>query len=752
MPHQIITTPKEITELQGVVTAILHKLTDGNRHSAIFSIVVDKTKYKVKASFGCINGIPAVGELWSIRGKHTSDLTYGSQFEASEGKRIAITEETDQSLVLAFIVYNSNFPGIGPSWAKKLDIAFKECLVKSLETANVSDLEHHPQLHMPHVMAELLLLGWKRCSAEIQIMTFLDDKAIPKDLSQKLMLYWGNNAVKTLSHDPYRLLPLMPVTSAKTTWRKIDKIAQEQFGVSEQDPRRAISAIEAYLYWVFDSGGHMCAPIPDVQGFLDQKGIQYDVHDVVNKHGQSLLLIHEKRNLVQNIGHFALEKIVSDKLNQLCHNHPSKRPLLLFNDSLRIRFEIYFKQKNELENFRLTKTQLNAIRLAMASRLSLITGGSGTGKTTTISAIVTQHESQDTNVWLLAPTGKAAKRLTEQTGHQAETIFSFVQKLYRRAHNSIIDNALVIIDDASMLDIPSAYSLLKWLPYTCRLCLVGDIKQLPPLGPGLVFHQLYKYKNLVSELSQTYRQKETSDLHIFCEAISQQELATAMSVLHPFSKDTRYQICYYEPKNLSHDHLCNLAANLWYEINKKSDTHIQLLTSTRDICDKLNAAIQKIKMSKNTSQRIIHNCIFVQGDLVIFEQNNSSIKISNGSTGIVKEVYEEYSVIDGRKCVVTINFNDEGYRHLTLEDCLWLKLAYCITAHKAQGSRYTHSIVVLDNPSLIDNSWLYTTSSLTLKSLLLIGNLDFIKKTISLPPKAYQRQIGYPVQIEGNFL
>lgn len=705
----------------------------------------------MKASTGSIGSIPSIGELWRIRGQHTSDLTYGSQFEASEGQRIGITEETSQSLVIEFIAYNSNFPGFGPSWVKKLDLAFKNCLVKTLGTVDAYYLEYHPQLRMPHVMAETLLAGWKRCSLEWQILSFLEAKFIPKELLKKLILFWGNHVIDTISNDPYRLIAIMRTSSAKKTWHQIDKIAQEQFGVSLQDPRRAIAAIESYLYGEYDNLGNTCASVLELQDFLTQQDINHNVRDLVHQYGQALLVIHERHNSVQIIGHYALEKFISDRLNKMVSSQSLlKDTKNQFTSLSELRLETGFKQRKELDNFLLSPEQIHAVQFATKSKLSLIAGCIGSGKTTVIAAIVVHHQFRNGNVWLVASTGKAAQQLAKQTNYHAESLFSFIHKIDNRKRNGLMDGAIVIIDNAQTLDISTTYLLLKWLPKTSQLCLVGDIKQLPPPGPGLVFERLYKHKSLVYELSKLSKLNETSCISTFCDAVNDQNLTLALSILCPFSKELKNQVCYFETAELDQDILCNLAANLWYEVTKQRGEDVQILSCSEDICRKLNTVIQKAHINKNAPSRVMHHCKFSKGDSVIFLRNDSTLMIAHGSLGIVKEIYEKYSIIDGRTCVVTIDFANEGERHLTLDDCQFLDLAYCLPVHISQANQYMHTIVIIDNPCFIDNSWLYTASSRSIKSLLFVGKLEVLKLAISSQPKIYQRNIGYPIEIEDN--
>ncbi|EDL54003.1 putative ATP-dependent exoDNAse (exonuclease V), alpha subunit [Vibrio mediterranei AK1] len=745
MQLEVLNTTEPETKLTGIVISVLDAKSDGERHSAIFRIKAGQEKHRVVCRFGTIEGLPLIDDIWTVVGEHQDDLKYGSQFIAISGKRQSIDLTTDQVLICDYIQQNRAFYGIGKEWVRKLNKAFPHTLSETLETAEAFIFTNHPKLKMPETLAKSLIMGWRHCSVEMKLLEFLGKKNIPHKLAHKLMTFWGNTAIDSLEADPYCLLSLMPTKNALEQWREIDQIARKNFNVTKGDPRRALAAIEACLYEAYDTGGHMAQPIATVQRVLGDLGIELTVYDIVQQHGQFALVVHRKLGLVQSVGHLALEKFTNQRLNEIAQSSDSFP--LAYHEKLLHEYEKQACIDKTLDKFKLDKSQVEAVKFVTGSKLSQITGGGGTGKTTIISAIVHQHEARNRPVWLLAPTGKAARRLAEETGHKTETVFSFILQMGERIRANKLEHSLFIIDEASMLDMPSMYSLLKRMPSSCRLCLVGDVKQLEPVGAGLVFHQLAVDNNLCVVLERPYRQKCFSDLNQFCDAIGKQDLVAANQHLAPYRDDYLPDVTWQQPPSGSLSEMVRAALRVWYDFSK-SGKEPQLLAATRKACGLINQERQKVRtFRKKLPARNIHGRHFIVGDPVIYEQNNRDLAISNGSVGVITEIYPDPLLIDGRPCIVKIEFLEEGTKLLTETECIFMDLAYCITTHKSQGSQYDDVIVILDEGFLIDNSWLYTAATRARHKVVLVGNLDLIQEVISSPPKATRRYIGSPILI-----
>ncbi|MDE1244011.1 AAA family ATPase [Vibrio aestuarianus] len=753
MKLEPLKTSNSVIEVTGIITSILNVKVDGQRCSAIFRIKSEKETVRVVCSFGTITEAPSTHDLWSIKGKYQLDDKYGEQLIAAKAVRRTIDIDTSQELVCEYLAQNPAFSGIGITWAQKLNQAFPNRLIEILSSTNADYLSSHPELKMPLVLAESLLLGWRHCSAKMKLIEFLDKKKIPKTIASKLINLLGDRVINRLEENPYLLFVFFPVKNALAQWKKVDVIAQQQFLIQKNDVRRAISLVEVLLYEAYDIEGHTALPVKSIQKSLIQKGLNYLVSDLIIMPENQTLMLHEQKSLVQNVGHFAIEKMVDRRLNNIVtssYNHP-----INFNIKLLREYEVSYKLKSGFEHFAFDDIQVEAVKFVTESRLSVVSGGAGVGKTTIISAILYQHQYQNVSVWLLAPTGKAACRLTEETGKKAETVFSFVLQMKQRIRRGVLSEGLIIIDEASMLDIPHVYSMLKLLPRTFRLCLVGDVKQLEPVGPGLVFHQLAVDRRICVSLSRPYRQGKDSDLQRFCDAVGKQDFSEAQSVIHLMDFETFQlgdnEVVLYQPQSLSDQSMCKAALDIWYE-KKGSGAKIQILAATRNMCQMVNQERQRIRAFRNKNQlsRKAFGQQFIKGDPVIYGRNDKDIGISNGSIGKIIELFDIPKYVDNRECILKIEFEDEGIRYLTESECLYLDLAYCITTHKSQGSQYDEVIVVLDSDYLIDNSWLYTAVSRACCNVALIGSYKLVEMAIKSLPNANHCHIGHPILIQAE--
>ncbi|MGR5236224.1 AAA family ATPase [Vibrio alfacsensis] len=751
MKLEPLKTTSSVIEFTGLITSILDMKVDGKRCSSIFRIRSEKESVRAVCSFGTITEVPAVHDLWSIKGKYQLDEKYGEQLIAVKAVKRTINIDTSQELICEYIAKNPAFSGIGISWTKKLNKAFPNELVEILGSTNADYLCSHPVLKMPRVLAESLLLGWRHCSAEMKLIDFLDKRRIPKAIASKLINLLGDTAINRLEENPYLLFAFYPVKNALEQWKKVDVIARQKFAIHKNDVRRAISLIEMLLYEAYDTEGHTALPVKGIQESLLRKGVKYSVPDLILMPENQTLVLHEQKKLVQNVGHFAMEKMVYRRLNNLSAS-PFSHPIS-FSIELLKEYELGHRIKSKLEHFAFDEMQVKAVKFVTESKLSVVIGGAGVGKTTVISAILHQHQSQNVNVWLLAPTGKAACRLTEETGKKAETVFSFVLKMKQRIRRGSLSEDLIIIDEASMLDLPLVYSLLKFLPKSCRLCLVGDVKQLEPVGPGLVFHQLAVERSLCALLNRPYRQEGESDLQKFCDSVGRQDFSEAQKLVHFWDFDgappCENEVVFYQPENLSDQSIFKAALDIWYEKNDTGEK-IQLLAATRSMCQMVNQERQLIKAFKNKNQLIkkVFGRQFIKDDPVIYEKNDKDIGLSNGSMGKIIELFDMPKNIEGRDCILKIEFEDEGIRYLTESECLYLDLAYCITTHKSQGSQYDEAIVILDSDYLIDNSWLYTAVSRARRSVVMIGSYKLVEMAIKSLPNSSRRYIGHPIIIE----
>ena len=400
----------------------------------------------------------------------------------------------------------------------------------------------------------------------------------------------------------------------------------------------------------------------------------------------------------------------------------------------------------------LEEHQVEAVKEAVKNGLLIITGGPGTGKTTTINTIIRYFEAEGMDIFLAAPTGRAAKRMSETTGYEARTIHRMLELNggmegnagFERNEMNPLETDVIIIDEMSMVDISLMHSLLKAIPTGTRLILVGDVNQLPSVGPGCVLKDIIDSGvcNVV-KLTKIFRQAATSDIIVNAHKINRGEEV----VLDNKSMD------FFFLKRYDADVIINVVLQLIKQKLPKfvnaSEYDIQVLTPMRKGLlgvERLNVILQKYlnPPSPEKREKEYGDTIFREGDKVMQTKNNYQLEweiksrfgltiekgmgIFNGDTGIIREINDFAET-------VTVEF-DEGrmvdYSFKLLEE---LELAYALTIHKSQGSEYPAVVIpLLSGPSMLMNrNLLYTAVTRARKCVTLVGNeatfAEMIKNT-----------------------
>ena len=389
----------------------------------------------------------------------------------------------------------------------------------------------------------------------------------------------------------------------------------------------------------------------------------------------------------------------------------------------------------------LDEHQVEAVKEAVRNGLLIITGGPGTGKTTTINTIIKYFETEDLDIFLAAPTGRAAKRMSETTGFEARTIHRMLELNggiegtagFERNEQNPLETDVIIIDEMSMVDISLMYNLLKAVTAGTRLILVGDVNQLPSVGPGSVLRDIIESRQFHTVmLTKIFRQASTSDIIVNAHKINKGETVSLDNQSRDFFFLKRYDA----------DKIINVTLQLIKQKLPKyvdaSEYDIQVLTPMRKGLlgvERLNGILQYYlnPAQKGKREHEHGGVIFREGDKVMQIKNNYQLEweirtkyglcvdkgsgIFNGDTGIIEEINEfaEY---------MTISF-DEGkkvdYSFKNLDE---LELAYAITIHKSQGSEYPAVILpLLSGPRMLMNrNLLYTGVTRAKKCVTIVGD------------------------------
>ena len=383
----------------------------------------------------------------------------------------------------------------------------------------------------------------------------------------------------------------------------------------------------------------------------------------------------------------------------------------------------------------LEASQIDALAVANANPIAVITGGAGTGKTTVLRACFRICTEAGWPVFAMALSGRAARRIGEATGHPATTIAGFLTRFDLATAS---ERAVVVIDEASMLDLPAAYRLIRRLPSAYRFILVGDPHQLPPVGPGLLLHELAHQDGIPRvELQQVKR---------YGGEIAEAATAIRQGQWSDLPDDPQADIAFLP---------CALT-----DIN---DTVLDLLTDDPDgtqiLCATRTAAAGGVKAINTLCSAALHanseellrwnpefealqGTGFRVGSPVICLINDWEKYLQNGSLGVIVSVEPPERDATPGKHLGVIRWDDGQERDLTPDLLPYLELAYAITIHKAQGSQFPRIIVPVRHSRLLDRTLLYTAITRAQKQVILVGDVAAAKAAVEAPPHASLRQVA----------
>lgn len=632
--------------------------------------------------------MPSVGERLMVTGKWNTHASYGKQFEAEFLERL-MPETAPQILTY---LSGRVIKGIGPRMAARIVDKFGDSTLQIMERE-------------PHRLAEVIGISPKKAESIGQefrlqvgmrhLMEFFALHQLPAELAVKTYKIYGESAVDMLYDDPYLLMD----EELDAPFGAVDRFAIE-LGVSGDDPRRVSAGILFELRYNLSAGHSFLPESKLISATMQLLSVSEDtVLKRIDRLLQAEQLIRDHLAGVDIIYLPALydaEIYCTKRLQALASSHcPAPRNL-----------EKLLTQASAASGLKYAPQQEAAIRSAATDRLLLITGGPGTGKTTILNGILALYDMMGLKTLLAAPTGRAAKRLTEVTGQDASTIHRLLEAGIDPHTGNLVfvkdlDNPLqadaVIVDEMSMVDIRLLHSLMMALPANCRLILVGDPDQLPPVGPGSPFSDMLRSESLPSvRLTEIFRQAQESLIVMNAHRVNHGEMPELRNVKNDFFfLNTPSE----EAVGQTIVGLC--ATRLPQKMGIPSD-QIQVLTPTKKggagtvhLNKLLQASLNPAAPDKKEKQ--FGDFTFREGDRVMQIRNNYDITwkktdgsaigtgMFNGDIGIIRS-------IDTALEQLTVVFDDReaDYDFTQLNE---LEPAYALTVHKSQGSGATRSLV-----------------------------------------------------------
>ena len=651
------------------------------------------------------------GEDLHATGEWVNDPVRGRQFKAKTVECIPPKSAEGIRRYLA----SGLIHGIGPVLANRI--------VDKFGADTIDVLDHHSGRlrEIPKVgpkKIESIIKGWREGKGTREVMIFTQTYGISASKASKIYRKYGPDSVAIIKRDPYRL--------CRDIWGigflTADRIALA-VGLPKDSPLRARAAIVHTLRTEADESGHCWTSEPDLLLHAqDLVGISVEVLAEALKAeiDEGRVVKEEDRLYLRDL--WAAERRVAAKLKDMLSTSPS------FASIDPDKAVAWWEKK---AGFTLAPAQLRAVRKSISSKVSIVTGGPGVGKTTIIRALIeifaARTGAHKINVQLGAPTGRAAKRMTESTGAPAQTLHRLLK--YNPQTNEFTFNEekplpgdVFIFDETSMVDIRLMADLVAALPRQATLILVGDTDQLPSVGPGNVLHDLIRSGAIpTSQLTEIFRQDNSGLIVRNAHHVNAGEPFETRSGASDF-----YFIPQDDPAKALDYALDFMVTRIPRHFHMEPLQDVQVLTPMRRNLlgsENLNAAIQQRLNGTGPSIQRGGMCFRV-GDRVMQLRNNYDKDVFNGDVGFVQEVQTA-----DRSLIVLFDGKPVEYRAGDLDE---LTLAYATTIHKSQGSEYPAVIVLLHRQHfmMLQRNLLYTAITRGRKLVLVIGAAWAVKQAI----------------------
>ena len=636
-----------------------------------------------------------VGSVLLCRGEWKVDKRYGSQFVA------ATWEETMPATVYGIEKYLGSglVKGIGPRFARAIVQRFGTETIDIIET-EIERLYEVPNIGRKRVAK--IRESWEKQKDIKNVMLFLQGYGVSTAYAAKIYREYGKESIDKVRENPYRLADDIWGIGFKTA----DGIAAKM-GYEKEDPRRCRSGI---LYTL---------------GQLSDEGHVYAGEEQLVKTAGQLLEAGETAIRDTLAGMLQAEDLILDKdaiyLPPFYHAEcgTSRRLRDLAESTGRSLFDGLFDPSSLTAEtgIEYDEVQLAAIRQAVTSKVMVLTGGPGTGKTTTTQGIIAALKKAGLRVLLAAPTGRAAKRMSEATGMEAKTIHRLLeynpQDGYKRNDENPLEGDALIVDECSMIDILLMNNLLKAVPVGMRLVFVGDIDQLPSVGAGNVLRDIIDSQRIpVVRLVCIFRQAQKSRIVMNAHAINQGRFPDTSN-----GRDTDFFFMREDDPERAAETIVRLVKERLPRAYRESPDRIQVLTPMqRGVVGAANLNLL-LQQALNPSGPSLGRggYTYRQGDRVMQLRNNYAKEVFNGDLGYIREVDTEDRMLtvdfDGKKVEYDVTELDE------------LTLAYATTIHKAQGSEYPIVVmpVLMTHFVMLQRNLIYTGITRAKKICVLLG-------------------------------
>lgn len=742
-PGVLATDPaiQEDITFSGSIERIIFK-NDENGY-AILRVVPDKKEAGRRgiplSGLTCVGTLlnPQAGQNLSFTGRFVQNARYGRQFQ------FACANEQVPASEAGLIAYLSSklIKGMGPDLAERVVKTFGQDTIRVLdeEPEKLASVRGIGKKNLATIVE-----SWRENRSLSDLMQFLQPHGISAAYGVRIYREYGTQSVQKVRENPYRLA----MDICGIGFLTADAMA-EKLGVPRDSPLRMQGAVLYILQKASENG--------DV--FLPRTELVARIEKELNVPAAGVLeaidaLVLDNRIVVDAIplqphetGGRGEDRAVYLATYYRCEDKTAYYLERLCQMPGNVTFRNVDKQVQDAlqkQEHNLAKAQIEAVRMAAKSKVMVLTGGPGTGKTTIIKAIITLFQAVTKRIFLAAPTGRAAKRMAEATGLDAKTLHRLLEynpgdNTFRRNEEEPLACDLLIVDEASMMDILIFYYLMKAVPTGCVVILVGDVFQLPSVGPGSVLADIIASGKVpVCELNEIFRQARTSEIVTNAHRINN---GIVPDLVSPWERDTDF---YFLEVPTMEDGLDVLVRLVCREIPERFGLNplkdIQLITpmhkgAVGTVC--MNSELQKtlnpggLAMGKGgRAPRALPevrrgDTIYRRGDKVMQIRNNYDKDVFNGDVGTILD-------IDPDRKVVQVVFDDRMVEYETSE-MEELVLAYAISIHKSQGSEYPAVVIPLfmQHFIMLQRNLVYTAVTRGKKLVVLVGEKRALERAVA---------------------
>ena len=698
-------------QLQGTLENVIYQSGDGG-----FCVLRVKTAAGL-ATVTYKGMAPYMGENIVMEGEWCEHVRFGRQFRA-DALRVVKPSTTDG---IERFLASGAVKGIGRTMAARI--------VEHFGSRTLTVMESEPErltevAGIGRKKAESIAASYAELSEMRELMLFLEQHGVSANYAPKLQARYGSTALVRVQENPYALAGEVTGIGFRTA----DKIALA-LGCSRSD-RRRIEAGLVYSLNMAASAGHTCVP--------------------------EELLAQETVKLLQTdpepVKELFKELIDEDRLREYLYQaetQTAKRLIALRDAPGKIKsvdVEKIISQWEREAGIQLATAQKEAIHASLKYGVFVLTGGPGTGKTTVVKGIITVLEKAGCRILLAAPTGRAAKRLAESSGHPAQTVHRLLEYQpdgsgfnFGKNDSDPLDAEAIIIDEASMLDITLMHHLLKAVPGGCRLIFVGDVDQLPSVGPGSVLKDIIRSKKMpVVRLENVFRQAEVSPIVRNAHRINHGQMPE-------FAEHSDFEFAGFDNEFIAAD----FAAQLYGKIAAEHGLqYVQVLSPMhKNPCgvQNLNKVLQQHlnpPAADKGELTLLGGAVLREGDKVMQIRNNYEKEVFNGDIGrIIRIDGGNVTVVydDGGKPVFT-SFEDEyAYAGISGNKIVYtsaevdeLQLAYAMSVHKSQGSEYPVVILLMvpGHYIMLQRNLFYTAVTRARQKVVIVGSKKAVQAAV----------------------